>query len=226
MTGMGFLRPLLSTCLLLLLAAAPATQPASSSSKLLDRAHHVLKTLRSSSYQHVSDIDESAGEFHCDCSGFVGWLLRKEMPEQYKAVPFPKITKRPRAVDYYEAFAAAPADRQPARPWLRIDKIADAKPGDILAWRKVTIPEKGTTGHVVVLDSLPTPVAPDLFKIVVIDSTSQPHEDDTRKSDETGVGRGTVYIKVDAEGRPISFGSHPPQATASNLPIAIGRPNP
>jgi hypothetical protein len=222
---MSALRPLLSTCLLLLIAAAPATQQASSS-KLLNRAHHVLDTLKSSSYQHVSDIDEQAGEFHCDCSGFVGWLLRKEMPDQYKAVPFPKITKRPRAVDYYEAFLAAPTEPQSAKPWLRIVKMADAKPGDILAWRKVTIPENGTTGHVVLIDSLPTPIAPDLFKFVVIDSTSRPHEDDTRKPDETGVGRGTVYVKVDADGRPITFGSRPPKGQVSSIPIAIGRPNP
>jgi hypothetical protein len=34
----------------------------------------------------------------------------------------------------------------------------------------------------------------------VIDSTSTPHSDDTRKEGQTGLGSGTIWIKLDAEG--------------------------
>jgi hypothetical protein len=203
------------------LGAAPTTQPVSA---VAARARHSLETMKASSYQHVSDIDEGAGEYFCDCSGFVGWVLRKETPEAYRAVKFPKTTKRPRAVDYYEAFLAAPADAKEAKGWVRVERVADAHVGDILAWRKVVIPEQGTTGHVVVLDSAPKAVAVDVYEIVVIDSTSRPHHEDTRKGDETGLGRGTVYVKVDEEGKASGFGSRGPDGPFSKVPVAIGRP--
>jgi hypothetical protein len=215
-----FRPPFVAVCLLLM-AAAPATQP---SSKLVARAHRVLDTLKSSSYQHVTDIDEAAGEFHCDCSGLVSWLLKKELPAHYAAVPFPQRYKHPRAVEFCRFFENAPPDEKAGAPWRRIAKIADARPGDVIAWRKDPLPETGTTGHIVLVDAEPKLAAEGVYEIVVIDSTTRGHKDDTRKADETGVGRGTIFLRVDGEGRPVGYAPRTAAGPFAMYPIGIGRP--
>jgi hypothetical protein len=210
-------------CLPLFAATPAATRPAS---PLLARAYRMLDNLKSTSYQHVTDIDEPTGEYHCDCSGLVSYLLRKEMPAHYAAVPFPKPWRHPRAVEFYDAFTAAPARPKSGDRWQRIDRLADARPGDVAAWRKATIPETGTTGHVVLFDSTPKPAGENLFEVVVIDSTGRPHKDDTRPADVTGVGRGTIYLKTDPAGRPIAFATRSPDGPFTPYAIAVGRPLP
>jgi hypothetical protein len=209
--------------LLFLIAAAPATtRPAAS--PLLARAYRMIENLKATTYQHVTDIDEQTGEYYCDCSGFVSYLLRKEMPAQYAAVPYPKPFRHPRAVDFHDAFAAAPTEAVEGTKWVRIARLADARAGDVVAWRKATIPKMGVTGHIVLLDSTPKPVGPDLYEVVVIDSTSRPHKDDTRTGDETGVGRGTIYLRVDGDGRPAAFATKSAEGPFTGYSMVIGRP--
>src|SRR4051812_8372978 len=117
----------------LLLGLAPATQP---TPPIVARAHGALAILKTTTYQHVTDIDESTGEFACDCSGLISWLLRKELPEHYKSVTFEKKWRHPRAIEYCDMFRAAPTDARPGQLWQRIDRLTDARPGDIWAWRK------------------------------------------------------------------------------------------
>jgi hypothetical protein len=205
----------------LLVSAAPATtNPAS---PLLARAYRILAGLKSTTYQHVTDIDEGTGEYYCDCSGFVSYLLRKEMRAQYAAVPFPAPFRHPRAVEFHDAFAAAPVEAVEGTRWVRVVRLADARAGDVAAWRKATIPEKGVTGHVVLFDSTPERVGADVYEVVVIDSTSRPHKDDTRTGDTTGVGRGTIYLKVDGEGRAVAFSTRAAAGPFTAYSIAIGR---
>lgn len=214
---------LVFVCIPLLAAGLAATRPAS---PLLGRAYRMLDGLKDTTYQHVTDIDEGTGEYYCDCSGLVSYLLRKEMPEQYKAVPTPKPFRHPRAVEYYEAFRAAAAEAKAGDRWQRVDRLADARPGDVVAWRKAEIKETGTTGHIVLVDSTPKKVGEDLFEVIVIDSTSRPHKDDTRATDVTGVGRGTIYLKTDAEGRAIAFATRSAEGPFTSYAVAIGRPVP
>jgi hypothetical protein len=216
----------LAIAALFLVAAAPpptfpATRPAS---PLLARAHRMLANLKDTTYQHVTDIDERTGEYYCDCSGFVSYLIRKELPAHYEAVPFPKPWRHPRAVEFHDAFAAAPAEPTSGQLWQRVTKLVDARPGDVASWRKAKIPEKGVTGHIVLFDSTPKPVAENLYEVLVIDSTSRPHKDDTRKPDQTGVGRGTIYLRTDGDGRPVAFATRSAEGPFTPYSIAIGRP--
>jgi hypothetical protein len=206
---------------LLLAAAPPATQPAS---PLNQRAHRILDNLKQSTYQHPTDIDEPAGKFNCDCSGLVTWLLRKELPDHYKAVPFPKPRARPRAREFHDAFAAAPANPGAKQLWQRVDSLADARPGDLIAWRKDPLPETGSTGHIVLVDSTPKPLSENLYELTIIDSTTAPHKDDTRKQGETGVGRGSIFFKTDKDGRPTAYATRSAAGAFLKFPMSIGRP--
>jgi len=206
---------------LFFLGAAPATQP---TPPIVARARQILATVKTSTYQHPTDIDAAAGRFNCDCSGLIDYLLLQDLPSHYKSIPFPKTVKRPRAVEFYQVFNTAPAQPTPGELWQHIESITDARIGDLLAWRKDPLPEKGSTGHIVLFDSAPKPIAENLYEIIVIDSTSLPHHDDTRPANTTGVGRGTIYVKTDAQGHPIAYAPKSPEGPFRKHPIAIARP--
>jgi hypothetical protein len=190
---------------------------------LVARAHRVLETVRETSYQHVTDIDEGAGAYHCDCSGFVTWLLKKELPGHYAAIPYPKPFRHPRAVEFCRYFENAPVEAKAGELWQRVDRVAELRPGDIVAWRKDPLPETGTTGHVVLVDSGARQVGPDVYEVAVIDSTTSPHKDDTRQGEASGVGRGTMYFKVDGEGRAVARSTRAAEGPFVAYAIGMGR---
>jgi hypothetical protein len=212
---------LILLALLLQVGAAPATQP---TPPIVTRAHQILATMKASSYQHPTDIDASAGRYNCDCSGLIDYLLLQDLPSHYKSIAYPKNVNRPRAVEFYQAFIAAPAQPTTGQLWQHIETITDARAGDLLAWRKDPLPEKGNTGHIVLFDAAPKPIAENLYEIIVIDSTSLPHHDDTRAANTTGIGRGTIYVKTDSQGQPIGYATKSREGPFLKYPIAIARP--
>jgi hypothetical protein len=109
--------------------------------------------------------------------------------------------------------------------WLRIERIADARPGDILAWRSLK-PKRGSTGHVVILDGRPVQTPDGEVCVPVIDSTSSGHGNDTRPKGQTGIGRGLMWFAVDAQGHPTAYRWSRPTGKLQSRPIAIGRPVP
>lgn len=205
-------------------AETPALARSEARSPVTARAYRILEGQKETLYQHTTEIDEAAGKYYCDCSGLIGWILRKELPEHYKAVPHPAKVKRPRAAEFHDAFAAAPAAAEPGKLWRRIGALADARPGDLIAWRKDPLPATGSTGHIVLLDSVPRQVRGDVWEATVIDSTTLPHKDDTRAKGQTGVGRGTMYFKVDEKGHPVARSPRSIDGPFTPYPHAIGRP--
>ncbi|HSI33124.1 MAG TPA: hypothetical protein VK986_05990, partial [Tepidisphaeraceae bacterium] len=170
-----------------------------------------------------TDIDGNAGKFNCDCSGLVSYIVKKELPRHYAVLPVSGKGKRPRAVDFTNAFLAAPAKPEAGNPWHRVERLADAKPGDVIAWKKDPQPPTGNTGHVVVIDAAPREVAAGVWAVTIIDSTTKGHENDTRKPGETGVGRGTMYFKTDDAGLIASRAARSANGPWESSPTAIGR---
>lgn len=44
---------------------------------ILERVRKIADTLTSSEYSHVTRVNEAAGSYVFDCSGFVAWVLRR-----------------------------------------------------------------------------------------------------------------------------------------------------
>src|SRR5256885_17137739 len=109
--------------LFLQIGAAPVTQP---TPPIVTRAHQILATLKTSTYQHPTDIDASAGRYNCDCSGLIDYLLLQDLPSHYKSIPFPKTVKRPPAVEFYQAFIDAPAQPAARQLWQHVETITQA----------------------------------------------------------------------------------------------------
>src|SRR6476619_3108281 len=122
----GMKRLLCIPLLLVLVAAAPATQPAS---PVVARAHQILSTMKTTLYQHATEIDAASGQYNCDCSGLVSYMLRKELPEHYKAIAYSAKLRHPRAIEFSKSFAAAPAEPKSNDLWQRVERVADARPG-------------------------------------------------------------------------------------------------
>jgi hypothetical protein len=132
---------------------------------------------------------------------------------------------RPLAMDYAKGFAAAPAKAEAGARWLRIERLVDARPGDVIAWRH-EVPKPGNTGHVVFVAETPTVEEDGLIRVVNIDSTSRPQAEDTRAKGTSGIGRCTMWFKVDAEGRPIAHVRGSRKSEPKSEAISIGRPLP
>jgi len=192
--------------------------------QLAAQAELAVNTLTQTDYQYTERIDAAAGIWDCDCNAFVGFVLEELAPSHYKLIPSETTQPRPRAFEYYDYFASRTGTTS---GWHRINLLADARRGDILAWRFPAVEVGHDTGHVVYLAE--TPVAGDggVFSVRVYDSANQPHFDDTRGPDTfaSGVGSGILKFQVNAAGQPTAFQFGPGEAFVA-LAIAIGRAEP
>jgi hypothetical protein len=217
--------------------------PANAAAKSVhDEAVRILESIQTTKYQHRTKIDEEKGIYLCDCSGLVGYVLNRTVGKEQGEGPFGDGRKRPLAMHYQEFFAAAPTNAPSPRPspkgrgttaalpkeegsdvrWQRVVRLVDARPGDVIAWRKEK-PRPGNTGHVVIVDERPVLEANGLVRVVVIDSTTKPLVDDTRAAGTSGIGRGSMWFKIDDEGRPVAHLRRSPTAEPVVESISIGR---
>jgi hypothetical protein len=196
--------------------------PANAASKqVLDEAERILKSIKTTKYKHTTDIDEDKGVYYCDCSGFVGYVLNQTVAKDNPKGPLADGKKRPLAMHYEKTFEAAPSKAE-SGGWQRIERLTDARPGDIIAWRH-EVPKPGNTGHVVIVGERPKVDDDGLVRVVVIDSTTKPQVDDTRAAGTSGIGRGTMWFKVDDEGRPIAYLRGSKKIEPKSEAISIGR---
>lgn len=173
-------------------------------------------------YQHMTDVRPDEGYFHWDCSGMTAWVLRRTAGGAMRAI----TRERPVARDFVRAIERAPTTRSRGG-WQRIERVADALPGDLFAWRRPRGFPSRNTGHVGFVIHQPTPVPgmPGAYAVRVADATSLGHQDDSRAGDpDGGYGEGTLVFLTDAEGRGTHYGWF---GTASEgyvvTPIVFGR---
>jgi hypothetical protein len=145
-------------------------------------------------------------------------------PNHYAAIPKEQAQPRPRAFEYVDFFDSLIQSPQPQ--WQKIKRMADARLGDILAWRFGQIVPGEDTGHVMFLAETPNPDGPGVFTVRVCDSAAEPHFKDTRGPDDdqfpNGVGSGIINFHTNQQGEPTAF-LFAPGAAYVSVPIAIGR---
>ncbi len=211
----------------LALGMAPAgrgeQRPAPVAQRFSEEAGRLLGGIGATSYRHQTRVNAAAGVYETDCSGLIAFLLRKVSPEHLRALSVAPGRKKPRAVEYHEFFRAQPpAGAATTTGWSRVVTLAEAQPGDVLAWRHARIEPGRNTGHVVILAAAPQRVDDATFRVAVVDSTGSPHDEDTRPRGSTGIGRGTMTFRVDAEGHPVAYRRNS-AAEFRAAPIEIGR---
>jgi len=184
--------------------------------------HRILANLKHTKYSHPTRVDEEAGSYELDCSGLACYMLQRVLPDHYRNVTIPKGQSRATARNFHDYFAGSPATPRGKDGWRRIERMADVRPGDILAWR-ATKPKSGSTGHVVIIDSRPLLTRDGQVCVAVVDSTSTGHGNDTRAKGQTGIGRGLMWFVVDAEGHPTGYRWSRADGSLRTRSIAIGR---
>jgi hypothetical protein len=204
-------------------AARPNDAGDAQLSPVAGEVRRILGSVKSTEYSHKTQIDERQGKYLCDCSGLACYVLKEKFPRHYKAVAKPDRRARPLAEDFYKFFAALPAAPPPRDGWQQVARLLDARPGDILAWKSGNPKPGASTGHVVFIDGPPAREKDGQIRVEIIDSTSHGHGNDTRKSDQTGIGRGTMWFTIDAAGRPTGYRWSSPRGKLQERPIAVGR---
>jgi hypothetical protein len=206
----------------LLVAAEPSTRTVAEltpAQRLLAAARQMVGDFKVTRYSHKTLIDRTRGICEVDCSGFVVALLRQTSRGHLRQIA--TTHKRPLAEDFYQAFA--PASGETPRGWAPIKRLPDVEPGDLIAWIKRDHEPGDNTGHVVMVEEKPTAESPNEFRVRVLDSTAHGHGSDSRPEGKSGIGRGTIWLDVDAAGRPIGFRWKSRNGRLHEVPIAIGR---
>jgi len=179
--------------------ATPATPAAERALSALERVRRRQRTTR---YQHHTRVREARGDYRWDCSGMVNWVLARSSRRALRGLG----RGRPRAMDYARVIGRSPSTTS-RRGWQRV-QVGEVRPGDVFAWE--TQPRRFrryATGHVGFVVGAPRRVRDDLWAVRIVDSTSGPHQDDTRSWDGVGgTGYGTMTFQTDAAGEAIAYG--------------------
>lgn len=206
--------------------------PPAPSGPLFHEATREFKTMTTTLYQHQTRVDRAAGSYRYDCVGFVSYALKRAAPLAWdstvKATGLAKgrIPSPPR----YRAFFASLADK-PQPGWAAVTKVSELRPGDVVAWEHKTAT---AVGHAVVIGGTPS-LGPDgAWVVEVYDSTSSPHQEDSRPSDpraqvmpsgrRSGLGHGVLGLIADPVSGALTGYRWSPKAKTMTVPIAAGRP--
>jgi hypothetical protein len=199
------------------------------SHRICEHARGILGDIKATSYQHQTQVSAKDGIYRVDCSGLVDYILEQVAPTHYRQIPYQRHG-RPLARDFYAFFTSLPThDRAEIGGWCRVEKLAQARRGDILAYKYTPQVRqiKGTTGHVLIIFSRPQKLQNGEYVVLVVDSARSAHGDDTRREGQMmGVGRGKMWFGTDTDDRPVYYRWSGPAAprNESNIEgIAIAR---
>ncbi|KAB2838414.1 NlpC/P60 family protein [bacterium] len=190
------------------------------SARVLEALHFIEKRVKTTVYNHKTQVDFAKGQFEFDCSGMVNWILQQAAPTAYAELK----SERPRVAEYVKALKKIPYD-QPSAGWRRVQKIADAEPGDVIAWPTPDWYPSDATGHMGIVAAKPEKVSGG-YLIRIADATSLPHGEDSREGG-TGFGYGDILITVDPDtgaGTGQGWTGRYSANTVIKTPIYVGRP--
>lgn len=198
----------------------PPAPGSATGGRVLARLARIERRTRRTRYRHRTRVDEAHGVYEWDCSGMAGWVLAREAPRARRALARP----RPIARTFARRIRRAPTDRF-RRGWQRVDAVAQVRPGDVFAWERPPDFPSRNSGHVGFVVNAPVQLSDDLWALRILDSTSAPHQDDTRSPHgEGGTGRGTMTVLTDPEGHAIAYGWYGTRSLGYvSTPVYFGR---
>src|SRR3990167_3645791 len=162
--------------------------------RLREFVHQSVTTLHYSAYKMGSaKIDTTRGVYIVDCSSYIDHILKIVYPEAYSSLVNWSGSGKPTSHDYYDFFTNLPSEKKYF--WNKIDEVDQLRPGDILVFRYKNAHGIETGGHVMIVMDRPLADS-NTFFIRVADAASGGHSEDTRLPHTSGIGIGTLSLKV------------------------------
>jgi hypothetical protein len=187
--------------------------------KLVNFVRKTVTTVRYNSYKlGGSHFDTLHGIYAVDCSTYIDNILENVHPEAYSTLINSTGSDKPTTKEYYTFFSHL---RDDSDYWNKVDNVKELRPGDILVFRN-----KGrrTGGHVMVVMNAPTKEATG-YAVRVADSAPSGHSEDTRPFHNSGIGIGTLQLKVNPKtGEPSAYAWKVGSCWKKNVKFAMARP--
>lgn len=194
---------------------------ASLQQRLIGFVHKTVDTLNYSKYKlGGTQVDTQRGVYIVDCSTYVDYILKTVYPHAFFSLVDSTGADKPTTQHYYNFFTELADDSK--NYWDRIDEVEQLRPGDILVFRNKSR-MRSVGGHVMVVMNKPIRDI-DSFLVRVADSAPVGHTHDTRPSHVSGIGIGTLLLKVDHSGQPFAYAWKVGSQWKRNVNFAMARP--
>lgn len=188
--------------------------------RLVNFVHKTVATVRYTAYKlGGSHFDTRHGIYIVDCSTYIDNILETIHPNAYSSLINSSGSEKPTTKEYYNFFTQLTEDSD---YWNKIDNVKELRPGDILVFRN-----KGAHrgGHVMMVMNPPTKEV-NGYTVRVADSAPVGHSEDTRSTHNSGIGIGTLQLKVNPKtGEPSAYAWKIGSCWKKNVKFAMARPN-
>lgn len=186
----------------------------------------VQKTVQTLHYSYYklggSQFDSKRGIYIVDCSGYVDNILEAVNPHAYLSLVNSTGADKPTTQHYYDFFNRLSYRNN--NYWKKIDDVEKLDAGDILVFRKTSRYRHTMGGHVMVVMDKPV-WDYDSYQVRVADSAPSGHSADTRSNDYSGIGIGTLLLKVNPKtGKPFAYAWKEGANWKHNVKFAMARP--
>ena len=199
-------------CTWVVLAQKAVSQPASvqpaspETERIFTEAQRILANTKETTYSHTTQVDESKGKYDLDCTGLCRYILQRVLSAHLAAIVKWGGRDAPRAVEFCDFFQSRPKEGDDGSGWICVERLMDARPGDMLTYRRDHWNPGENTGHAMILAAEPAAEKDGLVRVEVIDSSSMPPGDPKRAAGSTGVATRTHWFKVNNQGVAVGFG--------------------
>lgn len=188
--------------------------------RLVSFVHETVASMRYTAYKlGGSHFDTLHGIYVLDCSTYIDNILETVHPDAYSSLINSSGTEKPTTKEYYNFFTQLKDDTD---YWNKVDDVKELRPGDILVFRNKGSRHSG--GHVMVVMDTPTKEA-NGYAVKVADSAPSGHSQDTRARHNSGIGIGTLQLKVNPKtGEPSAYAWKVGSCWKKNVKFAMARP--
>lgn len=192
--------------------------------RLVSFVHEVVGSLRYTRYAYGAGVfDSKYGVYKLDCSHYVDNILHRADPMAYASLEAGTGAQMPNSANYYDFFTRLSDHLR--YDWDKVDNARELQPGDVLVFRFRNPYGVQEGGHVMLVMDKPV-IDNDALLVRVSDSAAAGHSDDTRAAHNSGVGIGTLLLKVDSyTGQPSAYAWEFNSPWKSSVDIAMARPS-
>jgi cell wall-associated NlpC family hydrolase len=204
-------------------AAEPNYLLSSIEKSLVSFVRYSVSSLHYTAYKMGgTKIDESRGIYVVDCSSYVDHVMKNVYPNAFTSLTNWSGSEKPNSDDYFHYFEQLSND---SKHWNSVDDVDSLRPGDVIVFRYKYRWGKETGGHVMIVMDKPIQNG-DAFLVRIADSAPTGHSKDTRQSRGSGIGIGTMMLKVNPRtSRPYAYAWNENSRFNSNVSVAMARPS-